>query len=79
MIEFDEKAFYWQTNPAWYTETEAEDGGPEYTLKDDAPQEAKDSFERFKLFSQVTCEDAFDPSPAAKEYFKILENEDKGN
>lgn len=47
-----------------------------YELTDEAPEEARKSFERFKLFSQLTCDDAFEPSPAYEAYQAYVERED---
>ena len=78
----DEKAYIWKQNPAWYREILVPD--PEvpgffytdYELTDEAPEEARKSFERYNLFIQVGCEDIAEHSPAYLAYKAFCAKED---
>ena len=42
------KTMYWATNPEWYTRENGKDFFDGVHIKDDAPEEAKKSFEEWK-------------------------------
>lgn len=72
---YDPDAFIWMDDPSWFREIQ-DDDEIGYELTDTAPEKARKSFERFKLFSQLTCEDAFNPSPAYEAYQAYVAKED---
>ncbi len=42
------KTLYWATNPDWYTRENGKDFFDGVHIKDDAPEEAKESFREWK-------------------------------
>lgn len=79
----DEKAYIWKQNPAWYREIKApipDVPGSfyrDYELTDEAPKEARRSFERYKLYTKVGCMDIAEHSPAYLAYKAFCDKEDK--